>query len=35
VPEGAYKKFKVMGREFDPARPEDYLKAFPINRMAA
>src|SRR5688572_27172525 len=22
-PEGAYKKFKVMGREFDPAKPED------------
>jgi nitrate/nitrite transport system substrate-binding protein len=28
VPEGAYKKFKVMGREFDPAKPDAYLKQF-------
>jgi nitrate/nitrite transport system substrate-binding protein len=28
VPEGAYRKFSVMGREFDPARPDDYLKGF-------
>jgi nitrate/nitrite transport system substrate-binding protein len=28
VPEGAYKKFKVMGREFDPAQPEPYLRSF-------
>ena len=34
VPEGAYKKFKVMGKEFDPARPGEYLKSFPIHRMA-
>jgi len=34
VPEGAYKKFKVMGKEFDPARPAEYLKSFPIHRMA-
>ncbi|WP_119291616.1 CmpA/NrtA family ABC transporter substrate-binding protein [Azohydromonas sediminis] len=34
VPDGAYKKFKVMGREFDPAKPADYLKSFPIHRMA-
>ncbi|MFD0669353.1 CmpA/NrtA family ABC transporter substrate-binding protein [Ramlibacter sp. MAHUQ-53] len=33
-PEGAYRKFKVMGREFDPAKPEDYVKSFPIHKMA-
>jgi nitrate/nitrite transport system substrate-binding protein len=35
VPEGAYKKFKVMGREFDPARPEEYLKGFSIAKSVA
>jgi nitrate/nitrite transport system substrate-binding protein len=35
VPDGAYKKFKVMGKEFDPAKPAEYLKSFPIHRMAA
>jgi nitrate/nitrite transport system substrate-binding protein len=35
TPEGAYRKFKVMGKEFDPARPDDYLKGFPIHKMAA
>jgi nitrate/nitrite transport system substrate-binding protein len=34
VPEGSYKKFKVMGREFDPAAPGAYLKSFPINKIA-
>jgi nitrate/nitrite transport system substrate-binding protein len=33
VPEGSYKKFKVMGKEFDPAKPEEYLKSFAINKM--
>ena len=33
IPQGAYKKFKVMGKEFDPAKPEEYLKTFPINKM--
>ena len=33
-PEGAYKKFKVMGKEFDPAKPEEYVKSFAINKMA-
>lgn len=33
-PEGAYKKFKVMGKEFDPAKPEDYVKSFPINKLS-
>jgi nitrate/nitrite transport system substrate-binding protein len=34
VPEGAYPKFKVMGKEFDPAQPEAYLKGFAIQRSA-
>ena len=35
VPEGAYKKFKVMGREFDPAQAEQYARSFAINKLAA
>jgi nitrate/nitrite transport system substrate-binding protein len=34
VPDGAYKKFKVMGREFDPARADAYAKGFAINKLA-
>jgi nitrate/nitrite transport system substrate-binding protein len=34
VPEGAYRKYKVMGKEFDPAQPEAYVKSFAINKMA-
>jgi nitrate/nitrite transport system substrate-binding protein len=34
VPEGAYKKFTVMGREFDPAKPTEYLNSFAIRRAA-
>ena len=26
------KSFVVMGKTFDPARPEDYLASFPIRR---
>jgi nitrate/nitrite transport system substrate-binding protein len=33
APEGSYKKFKVMGKEFDAAKPEEYLKSFPMNKM--
>jgi nitrate/nitrite transport system substrate-binding protein len=32
-PEGAYRKFKVMGKEFDPAKPEEYVKSFAIHRL--
>jgi nitrate/nitrite transport system substrate-binding protein len=32
-PEGAYKKFKIMGKEFDPAKPDDYVKSFAISKM--
>lgn len=34
VPDGAYKKFKVMGKEFDPAQPDAYLKSFAIQKVA-
>lgn len=34
-PEGAYRKFKVMGKEFDPAKPEEYVKSFAIARAPA
>ena len=30
----AYPKFKVMGREFDPAKAEEYARSFPINKLA-
>lgn len=34
VPTGSYRKFKVMGREFDPDQPAAYLKGFPIHKMS-
>ncbi len=33
VPDGAYPKFTIMGKVFDPAKPEDYVKSFAINKM--
>lgn len=33
-PEGAYPKFTIMGKVFDPAKPDDYVKSFAINKMA-
>ncbi len=33
-PEGAYRRFRVMGKDFDPAQPEAYVSSFNINRMA-
>lgn len=32
-PENTYRKHTIMGKEFDPARPEEYLKTFPIQRV--
>ena len=32
VPDGAYKKYKVMGKEFDPAKPDEYVNSFAIRR---
>jgi radical SAM protein with 4Fe4S-binding SPASM domain len=33
LPEGAYKKFKVMGREFDAASADAYAKSFAIHKL--
>lgn len=33
-PEGAYKKFAVMGKEFDPADPDRYVNSFSMRRNA-
>ncbi len=34
VPDGAYPKFTIMGKVFDPAKPDGYLKSFPISKSA-
>ncbi|BEP34416.1 CmpA/NrtA family ABC transporter substrate-binding protein [Variovorax sp. V59] len=34
APEGAYPKFTIMGKVFDPAKPDDYVKSFAIGKMA-
>ena len=34
VPDGAYPKFKVMGREFDAAKAAEYAKSFAISKAA-
>jgi nitrate/nitrite transport system substrate-binding protein len=34
-PEGAYPKFTIMGKVFDPAKPDDYVKSFAISKLAA
>lgn len=34
-PASSYAKFKVMGKEFDPAQPEKYLATFAIKKAAA
>jgi nitrate/nitrite transport system substrate-binding protein len=33
-PASAYKSFAVMGKTFDPAKPEDYLASFKIRKGA-
>jgi nitrate/nitrite transport system substrate-binding protein len=33
-PATASKSFKVMGKDFDPAKPEEYIKSFAIKRAA-
>ena len=33
VPDGAYPKFTVMGKVFDPAKPDEYLNGFAIKRV--
>ena len=34
-PDGAYPKFTIMGKVFDPTKPDEYVKSFAINKMAA
>jgi nitrate/nitrite transport system substrate-binding protein len=34
APAASYQKFKVMGKEFDPAQPEKYLASFAIKKAA-
>jgi nitrate/nitrite transport system substrate-binding protein len=34
APAASYAKFKVMGKEFDPAQPEKYLAGFAIRKKA-
>ena len=31
-PDGTYRKYTIMGKVFDPAKPADYVKSFPIQR---
>jgi nitrate/nitrite transport system substrate-binding protein len=33
-PTSAYKSFSVMGKTFDPAKPEEYLASFKIKKSA-
>ena len=32
VPDGAYPKFTIMGKVFDPAKPQAYVDSFPMKR---
>jgi nitrate/nitrite transport system substrate-binding protein len=34
TPEGAYRKYSIMGKEFDPAKADAYANSFAIKRMA-
>jgi nitrate/nitrite transport system substrate-binding protein len=34
VAEGAYPKFTIMGKVFDPAQPQAYVDSFPMKRVA-
>jgi nitrate/nitrite transport system substrate-binding protein len=34
APAQSYAKFKVMGKEFDPAQPDKYLASFPIKKVS-
>ena len=34
VPEGAYPKFKIMGKRVRPAKASEYAKSFAINKAA-
>ena len=34
VPDGAYRKYKIMGKEFDPAKADAYVNSFAIKRTS-
>lgn len=34
VPETTYRSYTIMGKTFDPAKPEEYVASFPIKREA-
>jgi nitrate/nitrite transport system substrate-binding protein len=34
-PAGSYKSFSVMGKNFNPAKPDDYLASFKIRKQAS
>ena len=34
-PSSSYKSFSVMGKCFDPAKPDDYLASFKIRKQAS
>jgi len=33
-PSSSYKSFSVMGKAFDPAKPDDYLNSFKIRKSS-
>jgi nitrate/nitrite transport system substrate-binding protein len=33
VPDGAYPKFKIMGKEFDAAKAAEYANSFAIRKV--
>ena len=35
APEGSYPRFTIMGKVFDPAKPDAYAKSFAISKLAA
>ena len=34
-PASAHKSFAVMGKTFDPAKPDEYVRSFAISRASA
>jgi nitrate/nitrite transport system substrate-binding protein len=35
APDAAYRQYTIMGKQFDPARPDAYLESFALKRSAA
>jgi nitrate/nitrite transport system substrate-binding protein len=34
APENGYRKYTIMGKEFDPAKPDAYVDSFAIKKLA-